>query len=199
MLIMMVAQPQRRAHRKSIFVRKVKVVSKKYDGSLRDEYETYLYAETEETITLFTPPGLKYWDHRKAAWFEAQDGLVEIYFKHKWYNVWHICKQVSYTNLIYVNISLPIIFHATDIEWIDLDREYRVQLNKSAERLDQAEFEQNIQWMRYQSDLIVQTQIACQELETGLISREIRLIMNDRSVFTIKLRLICLLSENGSQ
>jgi protein associated with RNAse G/E len=152
-------------------MRKVKVVSKKYDGSLRDEYETYLYAETDETITLFTPPGLKYWDHRKTAWFEAQDGLIEIYFKHKWYNVWHICEQVNYTNLIYVNISLPATFQATGIEWIDLDLDYRMHLNKSVERLDQDEFEQNVQLMEYPSDLIVQTQIACQEVETGLMNR----------------------------
>ena len=31
-------------------MKKVKVVSKKYDGSRRDEYETYLYAETDETV-----------------------------------------------------------------------------------------------------------------------------------------------------
>jgi protein associated with RNAse G/E len=168
---MMAAQPQRIGHLKSIFVRKVKVVSKKYDGSLRDEYQIYLYAETDETITLFSPPGLKYRDHRKAAWFEAQDGLVEIYFKHKWYNVWHICEQVSHTNLIYVNISMPTTFFATGIKWIDLDLDYRVHLNHSVERLDQAEFEQNAQSMRYPPDLILQAHIACQEVEAGLVSR----------------------------
>ncbi|MFN2236988.1 MAG: DUF402 domain-containing protein [Anaerolineales bacterium] len=152
-------------------MRKVKVLSKKYDGSLRDEYQTYLYAETDETITLFSLPGLKYWDHRKAAWFTAQDGLIEIYFKHRWYNVWHICEQVSHTNRIYVNICMPATRHATVIEWIDLDLDYRVHLNNSVERLDQAEFEQNIQLMGYPPDLIVQAQIACREVEDGLISQ----------------------------
>ena len=152
-------------------MRKVRVVSKKYDRSLRDEYETYLYAETDETITLFSLPGLRYWDHRKAAWFAAQDGLIEIYFKHKWYNVWHICEQISRTNLIYVNITMPTTFNTAGIEWIDLDLDYRVHLNNSVERLDQAEFEQNVQRMGYPHDLIVQTQIACQEVEAGLISR----------------------------
>ena len=71
-------------------MRKVRVASKKYDGSLRDEYETYLYSESDETIILFSNPGLSYWDHRKGARFEATDGLLEIYFKHRWYNVWHI-------------------------------------------------------------------------------------------------------------
>jgi len=145
-------------------MRRVSVVSKKYDGSPRDEYETYLYAETDETITLFSLPGLKYWDHRKTAWFEAEDGLIEIYFKHKGYNVWHICEQTSHTNLIYVNIGVPTSFHATGIEWIDLD------LDSSVKRLDQAEFEKNMQLMRYPSDLIEQAQIACQEVEAGLSS-----------------------------
>jgi len=152
-------------------MRKVMVVSKKYDGSRRDEYETHLYAETDETITLFSLPGLKYWDHRKGAWFEAPDGLIEIYFKHKWYNVWHICEQVSHINLIYVNISMPRTIQATGIEWIDLDLDYRVHLNNSVERLDQAEFDQNVQLMRYPPDLVGQAQIACQEVEAGLISR----------------------------
>lgn len=152
-------------------MRKVKVASKKYDGSRRDEYETYLVAETDETVTLFSPPGLKYLDHRKAAWFEAQDGLIEIYFKRKWYNVWHICEQISYRNLIYVNITMPTTSHATGIEWIDLDLDYRVHLDNSVERLDQEEFEQNVQLMNYPPELIKQAKIACQEVEAGLIRR----------------------------
>ena len=70
-------------------MQKVNVVSRKYDGSLRDEYETSLVAETDESILLFSEPGLPYWHGRKAAWFEAPDGLIEIYFKHQWYNVFY--------------------------------------------------------------------------------------------------------------
>jgi protein associated with RNAse G/E len=151
-------------------MRKVLVVSKKYNGSLRDEYETFLYAETDETITLFSLPGLKYRDHRKSTWIEAEDGLLEIYFKQKWYNVWHICEQVSQTNLIYVNICMPVTFQASVLEWVDLDLDYRVYLDNSVKQLDQAEFEKNTQLMQYPSDLIQQTQAACQEVEAGLMS-----------------------------
>jgi protein associated with RNAse G/E len=152
-------------------MRKVRVVSRKYNGALRDEYETYLYAETEETITLFSEPGLGYWHHQKAAWFEAEDGLIEIYFKHRWYNVWHICEQVSHTNLIYVNIAMPATLQASGIEWTDLDLDYRVHPDNSVELLDQAEFEQNRQSMGYPPDLVEQVQVACREVETGLRSR----------------------------
>ena len=152
-------------------MRKVRVVSKKYNGRLRDEYETYLYAETGDTITLFSPPGGKYWDHRKMAWFEAEDGLIEIYFKHRLYNVWHICEQVSHTNLIDVNIAMPATFRTTDIEWIDLDLDYRVHLDNPVVRLDQAEFEENVQLMGYPPDLVEHAHAACREVEAGLASR----------------------------
>lgn len=153
-------------------MRRVRVVSKKYDGSLRDEYETYLYSDSGETIILFSAPGLSYWDHRKAVRFEAPDGLLEIYFKHKWYNVWHIAEQVSNTNLIYVNIALPATLYAKTVEWIDLDLDYRVHLDHSVERLDQMEFEQNVQRLGYPQDLIERVRAACQEVEAGLASRK---------------------------
>src|SRR5262245_21847305 len=102
-------------------MRKVRVVSKKYDGSLRDEYETYLYDESDETIRLISIPGLSYWDHRKGAWFEGTDGLLEIYFKRRWYNVWHMAEQISNLNLIYVNIALPAMLQGNVVEWTDLD------------------------------------------------------------------------------
>jgi protein associated with RNAse G/E len=149
-------------------MRKVKVISKKYDGSLRDEYETRLYAESDETIILFSEPGLRYLDHRKAAWFEAQDGLLEIYFKRRWYNVWHIAEQVSNINLIYVNIALPAALKEKVVEWTDLDLDYRVHLDHSVERLDQFEFEQNVHRLGYPPDLIKQVRAACREVEAGL-------------------------------
>jgi protein associated with RNAse G/E len=149
-------------------MRKIKVVSKKYDGSLRDEYETYLFAETAETITLFSTPGLKYFDHRKSAWFEAPDGLIEIYFKDKWYNIWHICEQNSYTNLIYINITMPAVFQSTVLTWVDLYLDYRVHMDKTVERLDQDEFEENRQRLGYPVDLLAQVRLACLEVEAGL-------------------------------
>jgi uncharacterized protein len=150
---------------------RVRVISRKYDGSLRDEYEAYLYAETEQAIMLFSPAGMKYWDHRKYAWFEAPDGLIEIYFKYRWYNVWHICEQVSHTNLIYTNIAMPATFQKMRLEWTDLDLDYRVHLNHAVELLDQSEFEENARRWGYPQHLIEQAQAACREVEAGLASR----------------------------
>lgn len=152
-------------------MQKVKIVSRKYDGSLRDEYETSLVAETDETITLFSEPGIPYWHGRKAAWFESPDGLIEIYFKRRWYNVWHICEQNSNVNLIYVNIAMPATLQAGMLEWTDLDIDYRVNLDNSVERLDEDEFEQNIQGTGCPPDLIAQVHAACQDVEALLATR----------------------------
>lgn len=152
-------------------MRTVRVVSRKYDGSLREEYETTLYTESNETITLFSPSGLRYYDHRKAAWLEAPDGLLEIYFKTRWYNVWHIAEQVSGRNLSYVNIATPATLREGVLEWTDLDLDYRVQVAGQVERLDAAEFAQNAQRLGYPPVLLAQTHKACLEVESGLARR----------------------------
>ena len=117
-------------------MRRIKIISRKYDGSLRDEYEAFLVAEDEEKLVVYTPPGTMDYDYRKQAWFEAPDGLLELYFKARWYTVWHICKQNSHVNQIYTHISMPPLVTATGIEWVNLDLDYRVHLDGRIERLD---------------------------------------------------------------
>ena len=149
-------------------LRPIRVLSKKYDDSLRDVYKTCLLGVTNDHVTLFSSPGLQYWDFRKSAWYKAQDGLIEIYCLRKWYNVWHICEHVSHTELMYVNIAMPVIFERDQLVWVDLDLDYRVHLDGSIERLDLDEFEQNRSRMRYPAYLLNKVQEACDEVEKGL-------------------------------
>lgn len=149
-------------------VKRVKILSKKYDGSLRDEYETNLYAETDEALIVFSLPGTPYWDFRKNARFQAEDGLLEIYFKRRWFNVWHIAEQNSGINRAYINISLPITWREGIIEWVDLDLDYRVHMDGRVEKLDEDEFAQNALRYAYPPDVIAHAQAACREVEEGL-------------------------------
>ncbi len=149
----------------------IRVVSRKYDGTLRDCYEAYLYAETDERVQLFSLPGLPYWHARRQAWLEAPDGLLEIFLKRKWYNVVHITEQISNTNLMYINIALPPTLQGGVLEWTDLDLDYRVHMDNSVERLDQDEFDENAQRMGYPADLVAQAYAACREVEAGLAQR----------------------------
>jgi len=145
-------------------MRKIKVISKKYDNSYRDEYEAYLYSEADETIIVLSPPGTRYYDHRKGSWFEAPDGLLEIYFKEKWYNVWHICEQNSYRNIIYANICMPAVLEGNVLEWVDLDLDFRVHMNGSIELLDEEEFERNSRRMGYSERVVKNARAACDEV-----------------------------------
>jgi protein associated with RNAse G/E len=149
-------------------MRKVQVIKKKYDGSLCDAHEAYLCEETDEHITLFTLPGIRYWLYPKAEWLQTPDGLLEIYLKRKWYNVWHIAVQNSYTNLKYVNIAKPAILVGETLEWVDLDLDYRIHLDGSVQRMDEGEFQQNQKRLKYPPKLIEQVHAACREVENGL-------------------------------
>jgi protein associated with RNAse G/E len=146
-------------------MRKIQIVSKKYDGSLRDEYEAFLFAENDEGFVVYTPPGTMDYDHRKRAWFEAPDGLLELYFKARWYTVWHICEQNTHVNQIYTHLSMPAVMTATGIEWVDLDLDYRVYLDGWIERLDEQEYIEHKASMRYPAAVHEQVQAACVEVE----------------------------------
>jgi len=147
-------------------MRKIKVVSQKYNGALRDEGESYLYHADETTIIAVTPPGTPYFHHKKGAWFTTEDGSIDLYFTHQWYNVWHICEQHSQINRIYANITMPATWQADCLIWIDLDLDLRVHLNGSLELLDEDEFLENSRRMNYPSDVVAQARAAVLELQT---------------------------------
>lgn len=150
---------------RSMRMRKIKIISRKYDGRLRDEYEAFLYAENEERLVVYTPPGTLDFNHRKQVSLVAPDGLLELYFKARWYTVWHICEQNSHFNQIYTHISMPAVVTATGIEWVDLDLDYRVHLDGRIERLDEQEYMEHRTTMRYPAAVHEQVQAACAEVE----------------------------------
>ena len=162
-------------------MRRIKVISKKYDNSYRDEYEAYLYSEEDEIFIVLSPPGTRYYDHRKEAWFEAPDGLLEIYFKEKWYNVWHICEQNSKRNMIYANICMPAVLQGNVLEWVDLDLDLCVHMNGTIELLDEKEFERNIRQLGYSRWIINNARAACDEV-MNLFERGELLLEHQRQI-----------------
>ena len=152
-------------------MQKVRMTSRKYDGRLRDEYAAFLWAEDPERLVVYAPVGTLSYDRRTQAWIPAPDGLLEIYFKHRWYNVWHICEQVSGINRIYAHIAMPATLREMRLEWTDLDLDYRVHLDDAVEPLDRAEFEQNARRWGYPRHVLEQAQAACRDVEAGIKSR----------------------------
>src|SRR5690348_16699941 len=146
-------------------MQKIRVTSRKYDGRLRDAYEAFLYAEDDERLVVYAPVGTLSYDRRTQTWVPAPDGLLEIYFKQRWYNVWHICEQTSNINQIYCNLALPAVRTAEGIEWIALDMDYRVHMDGRIERLDAEEYRAHIASMGYPADVQAQVQAACTGIE----------------------------------
>ncbi len=146
-------------------MRKICITSRKYDGKLRDEYEAFLYAEDHERLVVYAPVGTMSFNRRTQAWVPAPDGLLEIYFKARWYNVWHICEQRSNINQMYCNLSMPAVRTAEGIEWVDLDLDYRIHLDGRLEQLDAEEYRAHIASMDYPAEVQMQVQAACAEIE----------------------------------
>lgn len=144
---------------------KIKVISKKYDGSLRDTSEAFLVAQDDETIVLLQPPGMVEYVHRKQQWEMMQDGALILFFTNRWYNVWHIADQRSHLNHIYTNIALPAqwIGHSM-LEWVDLDLDIRVHMDGSIVLLDEDEFLENQHRMGYPPAVVTQAELAAQEV-----------------------------------
>ena len=68
-------------------MQKIRMSSRKDDGRLRDAYEALLYAEDDERLVVYAPVGTMSYDRHTQTWVPAPDGLLEIYFKTRWYNV----------------------------------------------------------------------------------------------------------------
>jgi protein associated with RNAse G/E len=178
---------------------RVRVISKKYDGSLRDEYEPFLVADTADSIVVLSPPGRVSFDHRKQAHLQAPDGLLEIYPKDKWFNVWHIVEQNTGLNLMYVNIARPASLHDGVLEWVDLDLDYRVHLDWRIEKLDEAEYAQNALRMGYSPEVQDRVRAACTQVELGL-ERRAYPFNHDQQVQTYRKLMECLTtSEKTSE
>ena len=146
-------------------MQKIRITSRKYDGRLRDEYEALLCTEDAERLVVYAPVGTLSYDRRAQIWIPAPDGLLEIYFKRRWYNVWHVCEQRSNSNQIYCNLAMPAVRTAEGIEWIDLDLDYRVHMDGRIERLDEEEYQAHIVSMGYSADVQTHVQAACAEIE----------------------------------
>jgi uncharacterized protein len=72
---------------------------------------------------------------------------------------------------MYINLATPAVLRGDQLEWVDLDLDYRVYLDHSVELLDEAEFAGNTQRFRYPPELVAQVRAACREIEGLLAAR----------------------------
>ena len=142
---------------------KINVISKKYDGTPRDEAETFMISHTGDVIVLLSLPDEPVFVHKRNRWESAPDGLLQLYFMDRWYNVWHIADQRSGFNKIYANIAMPPTFVNNTLTWVDLDLDIRVHMDGSVELLDEDEFLAHQRTMDYPQELVAQARAAAEE------------------------------------
>ena len=133
---------------------RVRIVSTKYDGTLRDSYEAQLLDHVGPVLRLKVPAGTLVYEGKRAALVEAEDNAVEIYFTDRWYNVWHFKEHTTYPNLWYANVALPARLDGDTLCWVDLDIDIRCYLDGSLRVLDEDEFARNRVEMSYPDEVV---------------------------------------------
>ena len=78
--------------------RTVRVVSTKYDGTLRDTYQAQLLDHVGSTVRLIVPAGTPIFGRKIDRLVGAEDDGIEIYFTDRCYNVWHFHQHTTWPN-----------------------------------------------------------------------------------------------------
>lgn len=131
----------------------MRVLSKKYDGSLRAENHAKHFEHAGEVVEVFSRPGDPFFYHKTNEWRKNENGLIELFFADAWYNVMHIFKHISHDCAMYINLCMPAEIEANQLTWVDMDLDYRVGLDGRIELIDEDEFEENSRLLAYPNEL----------------------------------------------
>ncbi len=148
----------------------MRILSKKYNGSLRSENHPAHYRTDSGFVEVYSAPGSPYLYHKTNAWRKNENGLIEMFFSDRWYNVMHIFEHESHDYAMYINLALPAEISGEEVVWVDMDLDYRVGLDGRIELIDEDEFEENKLEQSYPSEIIDQV-LAASELLPELIKR----------------------------
>ena len=134
-------------------IRPIQIVSKKYDGTLRERYVGHLLEQVGSLIRVQVFAGTPIYrgiDRTRSLTYNA----IEIYFTDCWYNVWHFPTHGIDRYLWYANIAMPARLDGSILQWIDLDIDVCCHMDGSIETLDYDEFLENRSTMHYPKDIV---------------------------------------------
>ena len=141
----------------------IKVISRKYDGTLRETYTGRLLEQVGPMIRLQVSAGTPIYRGTDRPAVSADNG-IEIYFTDRWYNVWHFLEHGINKYLWYSNIATPAKFDGTTLQWIDLDIDVCCHMDGSIQSLDFDEFQENRLKMVCPENLVEQALAAHDEV-----------------------------------
>ena len=132
---------------------KIEIISKKYNGALRESYTGHLLEQVGPLIRVQVSAGgtaYRSSDRPEASLYDA----IEMYFTDRWYNVWHFLTQGMDRYLWYANIATPATFDGATLRWIDLDIDVCCHLDGTIQSLDFDEFHEHLSRMNYPDELV---------------------------------------------
>ena len=142
----------------------MRIISKKYDGRLRSENHPIHYAFEGKLVEVFSEPGAPFLNHKVNRWMQNENGLIEMYFSDRWYNLMHIFEHNSHDYAMYINLAMPAIITNQEVSWIDMDLDFKVGLDGRVELIDEDEFEENRELLRYPDDIIKKIEQQAEQL-----------------------------------
>ncbi|MEM8487353.1 MAG: DUF402 domain-containing protein [Bacteroidota bacterium] len=140
------------------------VESRKYDGSLRSSSKHAYVVRTSRSVDLFSSPGTPFFYHVSNEERYNENGLIELYLPGKWFNVMHIFEHISHQCAMYINLAMPPEIETDRLSWVDMDLDYRVDLDGSIELVDEEEFQAHAELWRYPDDLQQQIRAEAKKL-----------------------------------
>lgn len=142
----------------------MRVLSKKYDGSLRAENQAKHFVHSGNVVEVFSRPGDPFFYHKANELRHNENGLIELFLAEAWYNVMHIFKHITHDYAMYINLCMPAQIEADQLTWVDMDLDYRVGLDGRIELIDEDEFEENSRIWAYPDELIKRVEEEAEKL-----------------------------------
>ena len=143
----------------------VRIVSYRYDRSLRDEMQAELLEHSGNAIRLYVSAGTTIDIRSEGRTVPATDSATEIFFTDRWYNVRHFHKVLPpHNNLWYANVAMPAEFDGSTLSWVDLDIDVLCHRNGAISIADEDDFESHAKQWNYPEDLVTKAYQARDEI-----------------------------------
>lgn len=145
----------------------IKVISRKYDGTLHRSWECRLISFDGEKLNA-VGEFAKTVVHSHLGVIESGTRSFETFWLDRWYNVLRFETQDGNLRNYYANITLPPKFDGNSLDFIDLDLDVVYWPDGKIEVLDEQEFELNIARYHYSDAMIKTVRALALTLSNGL-------------------------------
>jgi len=134
--------------------KQIEVVVLSFKRDLKYSFTSKLISKENSSITLYNPPGFELF-HAKHGTIIIKEASMGYFWIDRWYNVGASVEADGTINHWYCNICLPPLeIQENKITFIDLELDVIKKGSKTAEIVDEDEFEQAIEAYKIPKDIV---------------------------------------------